>query len=248
GKRVAVAGRSTNPPSGFVSVLDVETKKELFATKLVRAATSVAFSPDGRHLAYADLNSKAELLAADTGKVVFTLRLDGPARVCFAPDGRSLATATEAKTVQLWDAATGEEQAKFRGATVRLLCVAFSPDGKRIAAAGGEARPGALGSAFVWDLVTERGVARGETGPGAVAALAFAPDGSLLATGGADGQVRMWDVATARVKAAIGTRGPVNGLAFSPGGRVLAGAAFDGSVRLWDPASGEEVGALSGHP
>src|SRR5215471_4080261 len=153
GKRIATAGGAANPQSGFVSVLDVETKKDRLALKLARPVNAVAFSPDGRHLAYAGSEGEFKLIEADTSKAVFAHKLDGAARLAFSPDGKTLATVTAAKTVQLWDAATGEEQAKLKGATARLSGLAFSPDGKRLAACGAEVEPNmpAQGTTVIWD-------------------------------------------------------------------------------------------------
>ena len=96
-------------------------------------------SPSGAGLSLANANgviTDVKLVETDTGKVKFGHKLDGAARVVFSPDGKSLATATATKTVQLWDAATGEERAKLKGAPGRTTGIAFSPDGRRVLAFG----------------------------------------------------------------------------------------------------------------
>ena len=83
-------------------------------------------------------------------------------------------------------------------------------------------------------------------------ALAFSPDGQTLATGGRSvrGQeplVRLWDVATARERAALqGHKGNIYGVAFAPNGKILATASRDQTVRLWS-VDGKELGILA-HP
>src|SRR5262249_13899903 len=60
-----------------------------------------------------------------------------PARnsVTFAPSGRLLATADHDGTAKLWDVAAGRQLASLDGEDDRFGGVAFSPDGRTLAAA-----------------------------------------------------------------------------------------------------------------
>jgi WD40 repeat protein len=136
---------------------------------------SVAFSPDGRTLAWA---------AAHTELALWQLP---PGRPLRGGDGPSL---------HLWDVATGQSVRKFEGAA-NVRVVAFSPDGKTLAGAGdGE-------DVRLWDVATGRLRHRFEGHRGAVTALAFAPDGRILASGSLDTTILIWAVpgATAQGKA-----------------------------------------------
>jgi WD40 repeat protein len=87
---------------------------------------------------------------------------------------------------------------------------------------------------------------RGHDGP--VYVLAFAPDGQTLASGGADRVVRLWDLATTRLRASlVGHTGYIESVAFSPDGQTLATTAThdDQDVRLWDVATGKQAAILS---
>jgi hypothetical protein len=124
------------------------------------------------------------------------------------------------------------------------LAVAFSSDGKLLAAGYGD------GYVRLWDPVAGQGVGfplPADPGPAAgVSGMAFSLDGKLLATADDDGYVRLWNPATGQAVGAplLADHGTVAGgdaVAFSPDGKLLA-ASGDGTVRLWNPATGQPVG------
>jgi WD40 repeat protein/serine/threonine protein kinase len=86
--------------------------------------------------------------------------------------------------------------------------------------------------------------------PGAVLAVAVSPDGKTAVTGCADGKVRLWDLASGRLRRKrLGHQGGVCAVAFSHpcGDSFLTGGA-DGTVLLWDAATGQPLGQpLRGH-
>ena len=125
-----------------------------------------------------------------------------------------------------------------------VLQVAFSPDGKLLAAGYGD------GYVRLWNPVTGQPVGAPlpvDTGSGgSVFVVAFSPDGKLLATGDADGTVRLWNPATQQAVGAplrADPGGDVIGMAFSPDGKLLATADSDGYLRLWNPATRRPAGA-----
>src|SRR5262245_22124469 len=125
----------------------------------------------------------------------------------------------------------------------RVYALAFSPDGKVLAAGAGrsgfvddpsENWFGRGGGLYLYDAGKGEYLAGFPTPNDDIIAVAFSPDGSLLFAGSTDCTVRVVDVTTRKEVAVLsGHVGGVNALAFSPDGKTLASAGGDGLVRLW---------------
>jgi RNA polymerase sigma factor (sigma-70 family) len=109
----------------------------------------IAFSPDGKTLASVsqkDRDNTVKLWDVSEAKLRQTLKRDRLWAVAFSPDGKLLATGGGVEQekgkwrfeVILWDARSGEmKQTLADNLTVAALSLAFSPDGKTLAVAGG---------------------------------------------------------------------------------------------------------------
>ena len=135
--------------------------------------------------------------------------------------------------------------AVLRGDPQGVRAIAWSPDGRTLAAAdfGGTVR--------LWDLQERRPLGEPLTGhTDEVWSLAFTPDGATLASASDDGTVRLWDVRQQTLLGVLGSgdQGVISSVAWSPDGRTLAAAGASGSIQLWDSETRKALGPpLEGH-
>ena len=185
---------------------------------------TVAFSYDSRHVAIGTTNQGVRMVEAATGRQLSSFPALFVTGVAFSPDDQRIAVATGLRgrgSVSVLDATTGQVLSTFRGHSGTVGCIAFSPDGRRIASTMEldyiEADP-AKTAARVWDTVTgdETLALGGGSEPAFFAA--WSPDGQRLIAAGLT-TVKVWEATTAREILAIPVAG-VN-LAFAPDGRQV---------------------------
>jgi WD40 repeat protein len=225
----------------------------------------LAFAPDGKALASGDVQSTVRLWDVAAGREVRAIDVQSGTEslsLAFAPDGKTLAcagawndssflpaggisvqgvtmTPKQGFRVLLWDVASGKEVRHFEGLGDDVKSVAFSPDGKALAASSRD------GHLALWDAATgkDRLYVLAHPGHGAdefsaAPCLAFAPDGKSLISAGADGTARVWDVATAKeVGRYQSPGGGFRALAVSRDGRRAVTGGADTTALVWDLAS-----------
>jgi WD40 repeat protein len=237
-----------------LALWDIGTGKQLrtWGTGPLCGASSVAFSPDGKVLVSAHYDWRVHLWDTATGKELQAREGHiAPIRdLACSADGKQIATGAD-DAVWLW-APDGRPLRRFSKGS-HFSAVAFSPDGKLLAA-GGQHRRGIS----IWE--TETGKEAQEVvledvpfGAGLAwrgcSSLAFSPDGKWLASGHRNtNSLSLWDrKGQGPPRELIGHTGPVETVAFAADGMTLASGGRDTKVRLWDPVTGKQRACFEGH-
>jgi WD40 repeat protein len=233
--------------------------------------TALAFTPDGKQLV---VSGHHELTVWDvaTGKLQKRVRTRARRAMAlvFLPDGK-LAVAGgrpgEEGDVRVYDLNAGSTRTENgvvyldgvndKGVMLKqlldsddeVLCLALSPDGKKLASGGCDR------IVNVWDI--SAGVAKAkleqsvENHADWVFGVAFSPDGKQLLTASRDKTAKVWDLAA---KESVLTfpdhQNGVYGVAAKADGKLGYSAGEDGNVRSWNAKgdqAGKQVKVLGGH-
>jgi len=202
-RRWIAEGAKDDSPAADVAVYTSDHPPHYPAPPVI---TSVAVSPDGKLLAVAGYH---EVLLHNLEK--------------FAPPATTAVTQGSGSAPQTAAVAQGSEPAppakspepnstepvaprrnlenavptaRLIGLSERIQSLAFSPDGKLLAAVGGS--PARMGEVQIWDVATHKLVRSQNVTFDTLYGAAFSPDGTLLAFGGADNTLRAIEVKTGK--------------------------------------------------
>jgi WD40 repeat protein len=209
GKTLAVVGND-----GMLKLWDVETGKELKSLihsdspDVDTSVYSVVFSRDGRKIYAGNGDGTISEWDAAPGKETRNWKAHGGTvfALAFNSDYSVLASGSEDEAnVKLWNTATWREirtlgEKKTVGLLEQLHPVAFSPDGKLIAASfvGFDEKQGqyAYHRTFVWNVKTGEKLFTFEGHKLDIGALVFTPDNRFLISGSNDTTIKFWDLKT----------------------------------------------------
>jgi WD40 repeat protein len=196
GKYLAFAVWQPREPSrgwreGDIRVCAAQTGKELYRLRLADqgAVTFLAFSPDGKRLIAVGMRGAVCVWDVASRQVLTAFKVVGSPTAQLSPDGKQLVTHDGVRGAIFWDTDTGRQVKAVHepGLFSFRTSLAFSPDGRRLAAGSpnGHIRIRAADNGL--ELLTFRSFQGGQ-----VYFATFSPDGRLLATPFGN-DITIWD-------------------------------------------------------
>ena len=216
-------------------IWDVTTHRLVATLPVGDTVYDVKYSVDGSQIVTAGGDGAVRIWTA-AGAPVRELR-GARARLRYyalalAP-GVVAAVDTAGVVADVWDARSGALLAELSGDGSEWPSLAFSADGRWLAASGGD-------SVAVYDTTTW---ARAVVLPGRqIRAVAWDPIAPRLVTGSSTGDASIWDVPSGgRLHHLRDIGEPIDAVAWSRDGRLVAAGARDGAVQVFDVADGRVV-------
>lgn len=210
------------------------TSGELLATFQGHSESvyDTTFSPNGQIIASASKDGTIKLWNLEGGLLKTIEGKKEVTSVSFSSDGRRMISSSydDEDAVKVWEVSeTGQEVRLLqslqyqRGATKAV----FSPDGKAIAAVGGEEviKLWSNDGKLLKTLKGHRGV---------ISTISFSEDGRFAISGGDDKTIKIWRVDDGELlKTLKGHTGEVASVSVSGG--AIASSSRDNTVRIWQP-------------
>jgi WD40 repeat protein len=221
GKRIASGERYHK-----VNLLDPSGKVVKVLEGHDAAVIATGFTGDSKTVLTFSLDGGMRFWQASTGEAqgVAKTPLDSYSAGAFSADGRWFAGGTSGGNLYLYNVASKKAGLKMQPGTM-VRAVAFSPDGKTIAAALGDT---------VRQFSTADGKEVGSVAGVEANGLAFSPDGTVIAAAGHDNDVKLIDAAGMKVVTTLKGHGrTVRSVCFLPDGGSVVSGSFDMTVRIW---------------
>jgi eukaryotic-like serine/threonine-protein kinase len=221
---------------------------------------SAQFSPDGKWIVTASMDTTARLWDAKSGQsLAEPLQNKTPVLLAlFGPDGKRIITASLDRVVRVWDAVSGKLLTEILKNKDQVQSAQFSPDGRRIVTASWG------GSVRLWDAQSGLPLTESLRNGLVVTSAQFGADGDRLVTscgnapppnprGTRPPDERFFAISranAAKVWGAVGGQplslplrysGEVKSAQFSPDGKRIVTASVDGTARVWDARSGQPL-------
>ena len=212
------------------------------------AVRSVSMHPEGTHVISGGIDGTVRVWTL-AGRAAAPVVLSNPATVTavrYSPDAAWLSWATgdsrpssKSGTVHLTSADRLTEPRVLAEGLASVECLAFTSDGRKLAAGSGD------GSVLIWETASGELTATFTGHTRSVLALAFSPDNTTLATGtgtwadlAEPGEIRMWNLATGQSGRPLKSRHAVHCLSFLQDPSRFAVSNWNLSTAVLDATTG----------
>ncbi len=202
---------------------DRNKSETIFADK--SGIGSLAVSPDGASFAAGTLDGKLLLYSYESKALSKTI------------ESHSLISGYyDTSMVMAYGSVTSMSMdGNFAMKYTSIMSVAYSPDGKYIAACGGS-------WIKIFDATTGELIKHIKQYGAGFSTISFSANGKLICSGGADFMVRLYDVTSGTlIKSFAGHQNEVRSVLFSNNQKYIFSGSLDTQLKIWDITSGKEL-------
>ena len=148
--------------------------------------------------------------------------------------------------VLIANSANGKVVKRLVGLSERIESISFSPDGTKLAIAGG--KPGSMGEIQIWDWEREKLLLSHSVTYDTLYGVSWSPDGKSVAFGASDTAVRVIDSEDAKpILYMAGHDDWVRGTVFTADGKSIFSVSRDKTVKQTDVATERFIGNVTTH-
>ncbi|MBF0584994.1 MAG: WD40 repeat domain-containing protein [Magnetococcales bacterium] len=208
------------------------------------ALYTIGFNPHGDLLATGGADKTVRIWDVANGELLKKwLAHTAPIRaIAFNPDGNFLLSGAQDGTLNRWNWTEGLPVAyPFKGVDLGIYALAFSPDGRWIAA-------GTFRAIHLWDAITGQARPLLKKHTSWVRSLAFNGDATQLLSAGDDALLYLWQLSSGAVlERWAGHQAAVFSISFMQNREWLSGGG-DGRILVWQQGTPTPVWRLVGYP
>ncbi len=225
---------------GLINIFDAHPQTDFLKLHLsTNSITGIAYSPDGRSVAFIADNNTAKILNTSCWQVQKSLmgHTAPITSVIYSPDNKYILTAGRDKVAILYDAQSGE-MIKIFPHPAPVLSASFSFDSRKIVTTDNS-------SAFLWDVATGKQLTKLSRASGDFKLAGFSHSGNLLVTVGRKIIFRNSDTYT-NILSEQSFPDNITCMAFSPNGKLLITGGQNSAI-IWNTKKGNKLFTLHGN-
>lgn len=205
---------------------------------------NIAFSPDGKTIAYPTMDGEVKIFDLEVGKELKTLKASEKMAVCvaYSRDGKFLACGCKDGFFKIWNTSDYNEKWNIEAHSKVILSIQFSPDNQWLLTGSRDNR------VKIWDVVTGKEIKETEKANSNIKSIVFTPDGKqiIVSTAAIFKSIQYYDVYTGKETKELPIAN-TEGISISPDESLLATANLKNNVFLWDALTGIKLYEFTGH-
>jgi WD40 repeat protein/DNA-binding CsgD family transcriptional regulator len=221
-----------------VDFTDADFSKSVFSENFSNVL-SVAFSPNGEHLAIGDAKGEIRLWRVKDGQQISTYKGHSNRvwSVAFTADGKTIVSGSEDQTIRLWSLDTGKCLKVLQDSGSKVWAIALATDEVVISADGQTVK--------IWNIRTGEHLSTLEEHEHRVMSVASSSDGQFIVSSSEDQRIILWNVHTGKYLKELEEL--AWSVTFSPDGQTIASGNEDYTVKLRRIDADVEPKELKGH-